>query len=249
MQVRHHLRNFSNLFKTMLIEKYDEGAAAKQATPQKKGNKKWWALVITLIVIMLLAVTCPSKDDHKDALNGDISTAVTNTIVGQQSVWQLLGNFFVSKIVDATLESNLRYSNYLVCSVTRAELNDKKSILSVGVLSHVFVLFNKDDLQKLVDKEVGNAWEGLMGTGKELLGIGEELFPKAPEANVPAKPVDEEPAVTVPEEGQPQQESATPPANTQKKSLEDVIVEKAERAVEKGIDKAIEGFLEELLKN
>ena len=137
----------------MLIEKYEEGAAAKQATPKKNGNKKWWALVITLIVIMLLAVTCPSKDDHKDALNGDISTAVTNTLVGQQSLWQVVGNFFVSKIVDATLESNLRYSNYLVCSVTRAELNDKKSILSVGVLSHVFVLFNKDDLQKLVDKQ------------------------------------------------------------------------------------------------
>ena len=64
----------------MLIEKYEEGAAAKHATPRKNGNKKWWALVITLIVIMLLAVTCPSKDDHKDALSGDISTAVTNNV-------------------------------------------------------------------------------------------------------------------------------------------------------------------------
>lgn len=231
----------------MLIEKYEEGAAAKQATPRKNGNKKWWALVITLIVIMLLAVTCPSKDDHKDALNGDISTAVTNTLVGQQSLWQVVGNFFVSKIVDATLESNLRYSNYLVCSVTRAELNDKKSILSVGVLSHVFVLFNKDDLQKLVDKEVGNAWEGLMGTGKELLGIGQEMLPKAPATKEPSMPSEEETPVAIPEEGQTTQQPADPQADKQPKSLEDVIVEKAERAVEKGIDKAIEGFLEELL--
>lgn len=231
----------------MLIEKYEEGAAAKQATPRKNGNKKWWALVITLIVIMLLAVTCPSKDDHKDALNGDISTAVTNTLVGQQSLWQVVGNFFVSKIVDATLESNLRYSNYLVCSVTRAELNDKKSILSVGVLSHVFVLFNKDDLQKLVDKEVGNAWEGLMGTGKELLGIGQEMLPKAPATKEPSMPSEEETPVAIPEEGQTTQQPTDPQADKQPKSLEDVIVEKAERAVEKGIDKAIEGFLEELL--
>ena len=231
----------------MLIEKYEEGAAAKQATPRKNGNKKWWALVITLIVIMLLAVTCPSKDDHKDALNGDISTAVTNTLVGQQSLWQVVGNFFVSKIVDATLESNLRYSNYLVCSVTRAELNEKKSILSVGVLSHVFVLFNKDDLQKLVDKEVGNAWEGLMGTGKELLGIGQEMLPKAPATKEPSMPSEEETPVAIPEEGQTTQQPADPQADKQPKSLEDVIVEKAERAVEKGIDKAIEGFLEELL--
>ena len=231
----------------MLIEKYEEGAAAKQATPKKNGNKKWWALVITLIVIMLLAVTCPSKDDHKDALNGDISTAVTNTLVGQQSLWQVVGNFFVSKIVDATLESNLRYSNYLVCSVTRAELNDKKSILSVGVLSHVFVLFNKDDLQKLVDKEVGNAWEGLMGTGKELLGIGQEILPQKPVAKEPPMPSEEESPVTIPEEGQTTPQPADPQTDKQPKSLEDVIVEKAERAVEKGIDKAIEGFLEELL--
>ena len=231
----------------MLIEKYEEGAAAKQATPRKNGNKKWWALVITLIVIMLLAVTCPSKDDHKDALNGDISTAVTNTLVGQQSLWQVVGNFFVSKIVDATLESNLRYSNYLVCSVTRAELNEKKSILSIGVLSHVFVLFNKDDLQKLVDKEVGNAWEGLMGTGKELLGIGQEMLPKAPAAKEPSMPSEEETPVAIPEEGQTTQQPTDPQADKQPKSLEDVIVEKAERAVEKGIDKAIEGFLEELL--
>ena len=231
----------------MLIEKYNEGAAAKQATPKKNGNKKWWALVITLIVIMLLAVTCPSKDDHKDAQNGDISTAVTNTIVGQQSLWQVVGNFFVSKIVDATLESNLRYSNYLVCSVTRAELNDKKSILSIGVLSHVFVLFNKDDLQKLVDKEVGNAWEGLMGTGKELLGIGQEMLPQSPAAKEPSMPVEEDTPVAVPEE-QTTTQPADPQTNNQPKSLEDVIVEKAERAVQKGIDKAIEGFLEELLK-
>ena len=203
--------------------------------------------MITLIVIMLLAVTCPSKDDHKDALNGDISTAVTNTIVGQQSLWQVVGNFFVSKIVDATLESNLRYSNYLVCSVTRAELNDKKSILSIGVLSHVFVLFNKDDLQKLVDKEVGNAWEGLMGTGKELLGIGQEMLPQSPAAKEPSMPVEEETPVAVPEE-QTTTQPADPQTNNQPKSLEDVIVEKAERAVQKGIDKAIEGFLEELLK-
>ena len=232
----------------MLIEKYNEGANVKKTTPEKNGNKKWWGLVITIIVIMLLAVTCPSKDDHKDALNGDISTAVTNTIAGQQSLLQLVGNYFVSKIVDATLESNLRYSNYLVCSVTRAELNDKKSILSVGVLSHVFVLFNKDDLQKLVDKEVGNAWEGLMGTGKELLGIGEEFFPRTLDAKRPSKSTEENPTVTLPEEEPSQQDSATSPANTRPKSLEDIVVEKAERAVQKGIDKAIEGFLEELLK-
>ena len=157
------------------------------------------------------------------------------------------GNFFVSKIVDATLESNLRYSNYLVCSVTRAELNDKKSILSVGVLSHVFVLFNKDDLQKLVDKEVGNAWEGLMGTGKELLGIGQEILPQKPAAKEPSMPSEEESPVAIPEEGQTTQQPADPQTDKQPKSLEDVIVEKAERAVEKGIDKAIEGFLEELL--
>ena len=232
----------------MLIEKYNERANVKKTTPEKNGNKKWWGLVITIIVIMLLAVTCPSKDDHKDALNGDISTAVTNTIAGQQSLLQLVGNYFVSKIVDATLESNLKYSNYLVCSVTRAELNDKKSILSVGVLSHVFVLFNKDDLQKLVDKEVGNAWEGLMGTGKELLGIGEEFFPRKLDAKRPSKSTEENPTVTLPEEGPSQQDSATSPANTRPKSLEDIVVEKAERAVQKGIDKAIEGFLEELLK-
>lgn len=232
----------------MLIEKYEEGAAAKQATPRKNGNKKWWALVITLIVIMLLAVTCPSKDDHKDALNGDISTAVTNTIVGQQNIWQLVGNFFVSKIVDATLDSNLKYSNYLVCSVTRAELNEKKSILSIGVLSHVFVLFKKDDLQKLVDKEVGNAWNGLMGTGKELLGIGREMLPSAPETQQPPMQPREPADVAAPENPQAQQEQTVPPTDNTPKSFEDVVAEKAERAVQKGIDKAIEGFIEELLR-
>ena len=232
----------------MLIEKYEEGAAAKQATPRKTGNKKWWALVITLIVIMLLAVTCPSKDDHKDALSGDISTAVTNTIVGQQNIWQLVGNFFVSKIVDATLDSNLKYSNYLVCSVTRAELNEKKSILSIGVLSHVFVLFKKDDLQKLVDKEVGNAWNGLMGTGKELLGIGREMLPSAPEAQQPPMQPREPADVAAPENPQAQQEQTVPPTDNTPKSFEDVVAEKAERAVQKGIDKAIEGFIEELLR-
>lgn len=232
----------------MLIEKYNEGTNAKSATPKKSGNKKWWVLVITLIVILLLAVTCPSKDDHKDALNSDISSAVTNTIVGQQSLWQVVGNYFVAKIVDATLESNLKYSNYLVGSVTRAELNDKKSILSIGVLGHVFVLFQKDDLQKLIDKEVGNAWEGLMDTGKELIGIGEELLPKKPVTMESSKPVVADSSAVLPEGGQPQQETTTPQANEQSKSLEDIVVEKAERAVQKGIDKAVKGFLEELLK-
>ena len=150
----------------MNIEKYDEAQAQKALKAEKKerrSSRKWWILTIIIGVLILFAVTCPDKYDHKEAINSEVSSAVTSSLTGKVGSWAVLGNIVVSKLVDITLESNINVDNYLVFSLANAELNGERHTLSVGVLNHVWVLFNKKDLQGLVDQQTNKLWDNLIG--------------------------------------------------------------------------------------
>jgi len=236
----------------MAIKEYDEKNSQTHETvdampveeapkPKKSGNKKLWGWIVFLIIMLILVATCPKEEDHKFALNGDVSTAVTKSIVGENSAWALLGNLIVSKLVDATIDNNVKYSNYLVCSTTTARYEGQSSILTIGVFNHVFVLFDKNDLQQIVEKEVNNVWQGIMGAGS-ILNFGND----AQEENKPAKndiePLDENDTTAIV-----QQPSKPQPKSEADKTIEEKITEKVEQALEKGVSNAIDGFLKGIL--
>ena len=158
--------NTNQIIETMNIEKYDEDVAKESRAKERKekrGNRKWWILTIIIGVLILFAVTCPGKYDHKEAINAEVSSAVTSSLTGKVGSWAVLGNIVVSKLVDITLDSNINVDNYLVFSLAKAELNGENHVLSVGLLNHVWVLFDKKDLQGLVDQQTNKLWDGIVG--------------------------------------------------------------------------------------
>ena len=142
----------------------------KPRKEKKKSNRGWWAALIVLALLILLAVSCPDKQRHKDAINQEVSSAVTNTLVGKVGNWAVMGNLLVTKVVDMVLDSNIDMHNYLVCSVTTAEYNGKQRVLSVGALGNVWVLFDREQLQKVIEQQGTQIWNSLMGNVSEFIG-------------------------------------------------------------------------------
>lgn len=228
----------------MNIEQYDPAVAQQQSQAtvsneggSKKGSsRKWWIALIVIGVLILFAVTTPDKYAHKEAINTEVSSAVTSSLVGKVGSWAVLGNIVVSKIVDLTLDSNIDVDNYLVFSLAKAELEGKKRVLSVGALNHVWVLFEKRDLEGLIDTEVNTLWQNFVGS---IPGLGRE------ESRTPDVAIEkaEEPQATTPLDSNTVRRSANDIIDN---AIEDVSSE-VEKALERGVSKAIDGILKDLL--
>ena len=229
----------------MNIEQYDPAVAQQQSQApvsneggNKKGSsRKWWITLILIAVVILFAVTTPDKYAHKEAINTEVSSAVTSSLVGKVGSWAVLGNIVVSKIVDLTLDSNIDVDNYLVFSLAKAELEGKKSVLSVGALNHVWVLFEKRDLEGLIDTEVNTLWQNFVGSipgfSREESRTSDVAVEKADESQTTA-PLDSNTTV---------RKSANDIIDN---AIEDVSSE-VEKALERGVSKAIDGILKDLL--
>lgn len=228
----------------MNIEQYDPAVAQQQSQApvsneggSKKGSsRKWWIALILIGVLILFAVTTPDKYAHKEAINSEVSSAVTSSLVGKVGSWAVLGNIVVSKIVDLTLDSNIDVDNYLVFSLAKAELEGKKRVLSVGALNHVWVLFEKRDLEGLIDTEVNTLWQNFVGS---IPGLGRS------ESRTPDVAIEkaEEPQTAAP------LDSAAVP-KTANDIIDDAIQDvssEVEKALERGVSKAIDGILKDLL--
>ena len=84
--------------------------------------KKIFALVITLFAILLMALTCPDKKAHTEAIRSAVSGYVNETLSQRHDdniVMGFLGSLFVSKVAEVYLDNSLEVSNYLLFSVGR----------------------------------------------------------------------------------------------------------------------------------
>ena len=227
----------------MNIEQYDPAMAQQQSQApvnneggsKKNSSRKWWIALILIGILILFAVTTPDKYAHKEAINTEVSSAVTSSLVGKVGSWAVLGNIVVSKIVDLTLDSNIDVDNYLVFSLAKAELEGKKRVLSVGALNHVWVLFEKRDLEGLIDTEVNTLWQNFVGS---IPGLGRTESRTS------------EPAIEKSEEqtAAPLDSAAAP--KTANDIIDDAIQDvssEVEKALERGVSKAIDGILKDLL--
>ena len=135
------------------------------------------------------------------------------------------------------LDSNIDVDNYLVFSLVKAELEGKKRVLSVGALNHVWVLFEKRDLEGLIDTEVNTLWQNFVGSipgfSREESRTSDVAVEKADESQTTA-PLDSNTTV---------RKSANDIIDN---AIEDVSSE-VEKALERGVSKAIDGILKDLL--
>lgn len=145
---------------------------AEPSKPEKSrggsgcGTKLLLALLIFVILGGVLAVTCPSRQDHKDAVSlstrqwvGDKLDAIAqnNDLL---SIFTGAVEWISGQGIDFVIDQYLDVDNYGVCSIGRVNLGEKSKVVSVGVLNHVFT-FDKEDVDQL-----------FMNALKDKIGLG-----------------------------------------------------------------------------
>lgn len=111
------------------------------------------ALLILLGVGAVAVVSCPDRQDHKDAImevvSGAISDELQTTDKDSQGISAFLGSLG-SNVAGYLLDNRLTVKNYFVFSV--GELKDLDGVdqkVSVGVFGHVFT-GGKEQLKKAI---------------------------------------------------------------------------------------------------
>lgn len=120
------------------------------------GVKILLTLLILVVLTGILALTCPTRQDHKDAIaqsthrwmNEKIE-AINNSYGRMPSIISGAIEWVTGQGTDFAIDSFLNVENYGVCSVGRIEMGDDSKMISLGVLNHVFT-FDKDDVDEFL---------------------------------------------------------------------------------------------------
>ena len=127
----------------------------KEEKPQneKKYHKAWWFILATIFVFLIILIASnPNKQDHKEAIKTEVTTAINKLADKDNDEDDLLTmgvktlmRLFAGTTVDVTLDQILYYHNYLIYSSTDVTFDGEQHKVSYGILGHVFT-FNADDV-------------------------------------------------------------------------------------------------------
>lgn len=120
------------------------------------------SLVVLVVMILLLCFTCPTKDDHKQALANVVTQTMndaTNQIdktssfgdIGQAFATMLLST--IERTIQSSIDHLLQVDNYGICSIGKINIDGQEKIISVGILTHVFTI-DKQDIEQEISKRV-----------------------------------------------------------------------------------------------
>ncbi len=116
--------------------------AAEQVPQPSSGHGKSWLtkLIILLLVVIALATTCPSKQEHKEAVMNELKSYIDKrTSDSDDKANAAIGNLFVSSVLGWAMDSMIEVRNYGLCSVGEMHFQGKTKTVSFGILNHVFV--------------------------------------------------------------------------------------------------------------
>ena len=102
--------------------------------------------ILATVLVFLLALTCPDKNDHREAIQYVVTNAVDDLLREQMPGNELaVANVssLTSQIVDEAINS-VRVEKYFIVSI--GEVYDKGDhiVISVGILNHVFTADEKE---------------------------------------------------------------------------------------------------------
>ncbi len=107
--------------------------------------KKLIVLLIIVIIGMAMAMTCPTVDEHRDAISEVCNDAITEN---ENVLVSMFGGYLIKLVADELVVAK----DYFVVSMGYIDTKEEESQLaSIGVLGHVYVLFDKDDIKELLD--------------------------------------------------------------------------------------------------
>lgn len=126
--------------------------SAAQTPPQSSGLGKTLLMVIIvlLLIIIALASTCPSKQEHQEA----VMTEVNNFIDGEamdidDNIMAAFGRMLASSVIGVAMDNMLQVHNYGLWSVGEVRYAGESKTVSIGIFNHVFTTFDEDDLKDI----------------------------------------------------------------------------------------------------
>lgn len=145
-------------------------ANAQEALPKKKSMKVWtWIGAAVVAVMLIMAVSNPSRDEHKQVVKQNITNGVEKGLSESENAvsdnpFKAFGSAmikaFATPFVNSALDNMLQYHNYMFWSTTTIELpvtdSDESSKTrtvrtSLGIFGKVFTS-DEDDIAKAISK-------------------------------------------------------------------------------------------------
>lgn len=127
--------------------------------------KKLLVTLIILVVIAVLAITCPGKEEHNDAImhavQGYLDKKKTEYKEKDTSILEdighAIGGALTSSVSDLYLDKYLEVDKYVVFSLGRIQnIDGKKQCVSVGVLNQV-ITFNEEDIEEAINDNAASS--------------------------------------------------------------------------------------------
>ena len=143
-----NLEDFERLFKEAVDDFLNKEGRIK---PRK--NLGWIIAAVAIVALLGIAVvSCPDKQDHKDAILAVINEKLNENIQKKSKDGDdglaVLGASLGTSISGWILDSGLTVDNRFIYSVGRFNTGKEVRKVSVGVFGHVFT-FSKEDLQHI----------------------------------------------------------------------------------------------------
>lgn len=124
------------------------------------------AIKLTLVIVavgamILLALTCPDKEAHKEAMKTTINKAFEGKMAesftkdeSSNSIFQgitMLGSMLVNNIADSMLDTKMEVKNYVFFSIGTINHEGESHTISFGILNNVYTC-SEEDLKPFIDK-------------------------------------------------------------------------------------------------
>lgn len=140
------------------------GATAPSATRQlsaKQLTALWVIIDVVVALLLALAVTNPSRNDHRATIQQQLQQALTpssgngNDSTADDDFFasglDMLGDLIANQIAGPILDEILEYHNYLFFSRTTVTFKGKATTTSWGVFGHVYTV-DEETLTLFLDK-------------------------------------------------------------------------------------------------
>lgn len=108
-------------------------------------------IVVAVVIAFALTVTCPTREQHCEAVAGEISAAISQSS-GASGFWGMFSNIFASGVVNMAVSQFLDVDNYYLFSIGTINIEGKSRAVSFGILNHVFT-FDNDYIREALNEE------------------------------------------------------------------------------------------------
>ncbi len=123
----------------------------EEKKPRKRHRGCLVTSVIVVVIILVLLFTCPSPAKHKEAFANEVNSAVSNVATKDYGILGAIGSMFASGVVSVAVGEFLDVDDYFLFSIGRLSYGGEKTIVSIGILNHVFTL-NSDIIEEHLDE-------------------------------------------------------------------------------------------------